>query len=96
MRPVVRKQRKWQAAQLINPSLEAGNGVGADLQNLDILLLEFFVVRTEPGYLILSPASECERKKRHYSLATFETRERHLVAGVCIECEIGRRSAYLN
>jgi hypothetical protein len=81
---------------LLDPSLEAGNGVGADLQNLDILLLEFFVVRTEPGYLILSPAGECERQKRHYGLATLETRERHFAASVRIEREIRRRGARLN
>ena len=54
MRPVIRQQREWNSAQLFGPGFETGNGVGADLQDLDIQFLEFFVVLTEPGYLIFS------------------------------------------
>jgi molybdate transport system substrate-binding protein len=42
------------------------------LQNLDVQLLEFFVVRTEPADLVLSPAGECERQKCDDCLFAFE------------------------
>ena len=61
MRPVIGKQRKRKAAQLFRPHLQAGNSVGADLQNLDVERLELFVVLTEPGDLILSTAGKRKR-----------------------------------
>jgi hypothetical protein len=64
MRPVVGKQGKGHAAELLGPYFEAGNGICADLQDLDVQLLEFFVVRTEPVDLILSPAGEGKGQKR--------------------------------
>ena len=96
MRPVIRQQRERQAAQLFGPCLEAGYGVCADLQDFNILLLEFFVVLTEPGYLIFSPAGKGEWQKRHYGLATLETRERYRCSGVRGEREIRRGCAYLH
>lgn len=65
MGPVIGKQRKWKAAQLFRPHLQAWNGVGADLQNLDIERLELFVVLTEPGDLILSTTGECKWQISH-------------------------------
>ena len=79
VRPVIRKEREGNAAQIFRPALQAGNGVGADLQDFDIQLLEFFVVRTEPGDLILSPPRESERKERHYRGATAKTAEADLL-----------------
>ena len=55
VRPVVGKQGEGNAAQLFRPTLEAGGGVGADVQNLVVQLLEFVVVRTEPVDLVRSP-----------------------------------------
>ena len=63
MRPVIRQQRERQSTQLLDPRLETGDGICADLQDLDIQLLEFFVVRTEPGYLILSAAGKGKRQE---------------------------------
>jgi hypothetical protein len=63
VRPIIRQQWKGQAAQLLGPRLETGNGVGTDLQNFDIQLLEFFVVLTEPGYLIFSSTGKSKRQK---------------------------------
>jgi hypothetical protein len=60
VRPVIGEEGKRNAAQLLRPGLEARNGIGADLEDLDVQLLEFFEVRTEPGDLVLSPARECE------------------------------------
>ena len=63
MGPVIGQQGEGYAAQLFSPYFQARNGVSTDLQNLDVQLLEFFVVRTEPGDLILSPAGKRERKE---------------------------------
>ena len=60
VRPVVRQQGKGNAAEVLGPGLEARDGICADLQDLDVQLLEFFEVRTEPADLILSAAGECE------------------------------------
>ena len=75
MRPVIREQRKGNAAQVFGPGLEAWDGVGADLQNLDVELFEFFVVLTEPGDLVLSSAGERKRKESDHSAAAAETGE---------------------
>lgn len=63
MRPVVGQQRKRHATEFLAPLLETGNGVGAQLQDFNIELLELIVVRTEPTDLIGSSAGECQRKK---------------------------------
>ncbi len=63
MRPVIREQRERQSAQLFGPGLEAGKGIGADLQDFDAQLLEFIVVLTEPADLILSPAGKSKRQE---------------------------------
>jgi hypothetical protein len=63
MRPIIGQQGEGYAAQLFSPDLQAWNRVSTDLQNLDVRFLEFFVVRTEPGDLILSPAGKRERKE---------------------------------
>jgi hypothetical protein len=60
MRPVIGQQREGYAAELLRPDLQARDRVSTDLQNLDVQLLEFFVVRTEPGDLILSSTGESE------------------------------------
>ena len=79
MRPIIGQQREGYAAELFSPDLQARDRVSTDLQNLDVQLLEFFVVRTEPGDLILSPARESERKERHYRGATAKTAEADLL-----------------
>ena len=81
---------------MFRPALQAGNGVGADLQDFDIQLLEFFVVRTEPGDLILSPTGERKRKEAHDDGPAAETGERNLLITVVrSEREIGRCAACL-
>jgi len=82
MRPVIREQGKRQSAQLFSPGLEAGSRVGTDLQDFDIQLLEFFVVRTEPVDLVRSAAGERERQKRDHDRPAAEARERNLLIGV--------------
>ena len=73
--PVVGKQWERNPAELLSPRFQAGNGVGADLEDLDVLLLEFFEVRTEPADLILSSAGEGEWQKCHDGRFAAETRE---------------------
>ena len=58
VRPVVRQQGKRHALELLSPHLQAVNGVSTDLQDLGVQFLEFCVVRTEPGDLILSAAGK--------------------------------------
>jgi hypothetical protein len=65
------------------------------LQNFDVQLLEFFVVRTEPGDLIFSPTGECKRKKGNDGAPAAKTRERELLIGVRGEREVGRCAAGL-
>jgi hypothetical protein len=72
MRPEIGQQRKRQAAQLLGPGLERRNGIGAQLQDFDVELLELIVVRTEPEDLVLSPAGEGERHERDDCLAPLE------------------------
>jgi hypothetical protein len=70
--------------------------IGADLQDLDVQLLEFFVVRTEPGDLILSPTGESHGQKADNGRTPAETRERDLLVGVVRgEREVRRRGACL-
>lgn len=91
MRPVIGKQGKGNAAQLIGPGLQARYGVGADLQNFDAQLLELFEVRTEPGDLVLSPAGEGHRQERHDGRPAAITGERNFLIGVvCGEREVRR------
>ena len=94
--PVVRHQRERQAAQLLRPRLQAWQCIGAELQYFNVLLLEFFVVRTELQDLIFSATGESKRHKSHHGLATLETGERHLATGVCVQREIRRGCAYLH
>ena len=75
VRPVIRHQWKWNAAQALSPRFQAGQRIGADLQDFNIELLEFVVVRTEPGDLILSPTGERERQKRDHRLLAAEAAE---------------------
>ena len=72
MRPIVGQQGERQTAELLRPGLEARHGVGADLKDFHVLLLELFVVLTEPEDLILSPAGESEWHERDHGLATLE------------------------
>jgi hypothetical protein len=95
VRPVVGKQGERNAAELLGPDLQAGNGVGADLEDLDIQLLEFFEVRTEPLDLILSATGESERKKRDDRGTTAEAGKRDLLAVVRREREVRRCGAWL-
>ena len=96
VRPVVREQRERNAAQFLGPPLEAGRGVGADIQDLAVQLLEFFVVRTEPVDLVRSPAGEGEGHERNHDRPSAETGERNLLVGVRGEREIRRHAAGLN
>jgi hypothetical protein len=80
---------------LLGPYFQAGNGVGADLKDLDVQLLECFEVRTEPLDLILSAAGESERQKRDDGGPSAEAGERDFLAIVRGEREVGRRGAGL-
>ena len=73
VRPVVGEQREGDASQLLRPGLQAGDGIGADLQNFYIQLLELFEVLTEPLDLVLSSTGEGERKKRHHRFLALVT-----------------------
>ena len=95
VRPVIGKERERNAAELFSPCFQAGNGVGADLQDFDVLLLEFFEVRTEPGDLILSSTREGEWQKRHDSRFAAEARERNLFSIVRRQRKVRRRGAWL-
>jgi hypothetical protein len=96
MWPVIGQQWEWDAAKLLSPRFQAGNRVGADLQNFDVQLLEFFVVRTEPADLVLSPAGESHGQKADDHRAAAKAGERDLLVGVVRgEREIRRRSACL-
>src|SRR5690606_20342107 len=77
------------------PAFETRHRIGADLQDLDVQLLEFFEVRTEPDDLILSPTGECEREERDDRRAAAIVRERDFLIVVRREREIGRRGACL-
>ena len=90
MRPVIRKQGERNATQLFGPGFEAGSGVGADIQDLDVQLLEFFVVRTEPVDLVRSAAGEGKRHERHHDWPALETGERDLLIVVRSKREIRR------
>jgi hypothetical protein len=97
MRPVIRQQRKRNAAQLFRPALEAGNRIGADLEDFTVQLLEFFVVRTEPVDLIGSPRRKGERHKRDHGRPTLEAGERDLLIGIVRgKRKIGRCHALLD
>ena len=76
MGPVVREQRKRQAAKLLRPGLQARISVCAELQDFDIEGFEFFVVLTEPGDLILSSAGKRERQESHHGAAAPEAAQR--------------------
>ena len=73
MGPVVGQQREGDAAELFRPGFQARNRIGADLEDFDVLLLEFFVVRTEPGDLILSSTGEGEGEEADYDGPATET-----------------------
>ena len=95
MRPVVRQQRKRDATEFFSPLLETGNGVGAQLQDFNIELLELIVVRTEPTDLIGSSAGECQGKKGHHDAAAAITTERHGLAGMRCQRKVRCRSSCL-
>jgi hypothetical protein len=95
MRPVIGQQREGYAAELLRPDLQARDRVSTDLQNLDVQLLEFFVVRTEPGDLILSATGKREWKERHYRRATPKRAKRDLLIAVGGKREIGRWATWL-
>jgi hypothetical protein len=80
--PEIRQQGERNAAQFFGPPLEAGRGVGTELQNFAVQLLEFFVVRTEPVDLVRSAAGKRERHKRDHDRPAAEARERDLLIGV--------------
>ena len=90
VRPVIREEREGNAAQFLGPRLEAGRGVGADIQDLAVQLLEFFVVRTEPVDLVRSPAGKRERHERDHDRLALEARKRDLLVGMRGKREIGR------
>ena len=75
---------------MFGPCLETGDGVGADLQDFDVELLEFFVVLTEPEDLVPSPAGECERQEGNHGLASLEAAQRRLAVHVRRKREVGR------
>jgi hypothetical protein len=95
VRPVVGEQREGDAAELLGPYFQARNGVCADLEDLDVQLLEFFEVRTEPLDLILSAAGESERKKRDDRGTAAEAGKRDFLAVVRREREVRRCGAWL-
>ena len=82
MRPVVRQKRKRNATEFLAPFLETGNGVGAQLQDFDIELLELIVVRTEPTDLIGSSARKSQRKKGHHDAAAAITAKGYVLASM--------------
>ena len=91
MGPVIGQQREGDAAQLLRPCFQAWNRIGADLQDFDVLLLEFFEVRTEPGDLILSSTGEGEGQEADYDGAATETGQGYfLIVVVRGQTEIGR------
>ena len=95
VRPVIGEEWEWQSAELFRPCLEARDGVGTDLQNLYVLLLELFVVLTEPEDLVLSPAGERERHERDHGLAALETAQAELLVYVRRKLEIRRLRSWL-
>ena len=95
MRPVIGKKREGNAAELLSPRFQAGNGIGADLQDFDVQLLEFFEVRTEPGDLILSSAGEGEWQKRHDRRFAAEARERNRFSVVRCQRKVRRCATWL-
>ena len=82
VRPEIREQRKGNASQLFRPALEAGNGIGADLKDLAVQLLEFFVVRTEPIDLVRSSTSERKRHECDHRRSAPVAGKRNLLIGV--------------
>jgi len=95
MRPVVGQQRERDAAELFGPDLEAGQRVGADLQNFYIQLLEFFVVLTEPVYLIFSSPGKRKRQETDQRAAAAECGQREFLVGMGNKGKVGRGSACL-
>ena len=96
MGPVIGKEGEWNPSQLFGPRFQARNGIGADLQNLYVQLLEFIVVRTEPADLILSSTGESHRQKADDRRPAPEARERDLLVGIVSgKREVGRRSSCL-
>lgn len=89
--PVVRQQGEGNAAEGFRPGLQAGNGIGADLEDFDVELLEFFVVRTEPADLVLSTAGEGQGQEGYDGASTFEGGQREAVAQVRCQRKIRRR-----
>ena len=94
MWPIVGEQWEGNAAQFLGPRLQAGRGIGADVEDLAVQLLEFIVVRTEPVDLVRSPAGESERHERDYDRPALEAGEDDLLVCVRREREVGRRAAY--
>ena len=58
---------------MVRPGLEAGQRIGAELQDFTVQLLEFFVVRTEPVDLVRSATGESERHERDHHRPPPET-----------------------
>lgn len=88
MRPVVGQKREGQIAQLLVPDFQTGQRVGADLQDFNIQLLERFVVRTEPGYLVLSSTRERKGQERYDRGTATEIGQREFLVGMTVQAEI--------
>jgi hypothetical protein len=95
VRPEVGQQRERQAAELLGPGLQRRNRIGAQLQDLYVLLLELVVVRTEPEDLILSPAGEGERHESDDRLAALEPVQGERLVQVRGKREIGCLRSWL-
>lgn len=97
MRPIIREQGEGNAAQMIRPALQARYRIGADLQDFDIQLLEFFVVRTEPVNLVRSPAGEGKRHECDHDGPAPEAGQRDLLIGIMRgKRKVRRRSAFFD
>lgn len=95
VRPVVGQQGERYAAEVLRPRLERRRGVGAELQDLGVQLLEFFVVRTEPVDLVGSPPGERKRQEGDHDAPPAIACERYFLVGVSGEGEVGRLYASL-
>ena len=95
MRPVIGQEGERDAAQLLSPRFQAGYGIGADLQDFDVLFLEFFEVLTEPGDLILSSTGKGEWQERHDCRLPAKAPERNLFSVVRGQRKIRRCSTWL-
>jgi hypothetical protein len=65
---------------LLGPGFEARHGVRADLQDLDIQVLELGEVLTEPLDLVFSAPGERKGQKGHHGSLSLETGKREWFA----------------